>query len=222
MWGFFYYICFMALTSTQMHAEFKREIDEFATGRIEDSELDGFLNDAVEDFVDSRYHAIKQQFPYSFESNRRITNDLRTLVEWELAPGTKGMAYSDPNLTLPTDFRYDLRLKITVNGTSVEALPVDIDWLGANEDNPHVSPSATRVKYAMNDNGILIRTGGVVASSPILTYLKNPAIIQLGAVNCDLPGHTHLEIVKKAAAAYLDQMEKHNNAQALKQQELES
>lgn len=157
----------------QKQVLFDQLLDEVNTTRIDIPEFLRLINLAKNDIVDSRIDPIKNPRSQGIylQAVQRIREELRTLVKKQ-SPITE----SSDVITLPTDYKHYLLLKVEVDGIISTGKPITYDWLGANEDNPHTKPSDDRIKFIETVNGIeLYRGSGTIdANDSTLHYIKEP------------------------------------------------
>lgn len=211
------------MTTQEMHDLLDILIDEVNTGRFLDAEKDRVLNLAINDVVDDRISPLKLDKKYSIESAMRVRDELRSLIKVDTGVTVGASTYEADNLiTLPADHRYSLLLYTTIAGVKRVALPKNHDWLGGNFDNPHTKPSAERTKWIEIDDKIAVFAGGNTIASAELHYVKNPATIELGVTNPDIPVSLQEEVVRKAASILQGIMEDQAKREAGMRDELES
>jgi len=210
-----------------MHIAFKLEVDKSSALELpafEPEEIDLWLNNAIRKFVKTRYSGLnsKQQ---GFEETQKRTDDLRTLVN-HVSIGEDGsgeyansVAFPIPTSPYPPQYLFSLQETCTIDRSVGDDLVVGvtectIDEYRAKLDDPfseHILHynTAKPLRFFMNDNIELVHDGTYDITYLHLTYLKEPATVQVTAtaVDCDLPDHTHDEIVKMAANMVLESIE---------------
>jgi len=182
--------------------------------------LDAALNDAVITFV--KFVAqprLARQMGY--ESSGRSIHDIRTLVrEYESIPipNTDGISST---LSLPEDFLFYAKCRSTIKKgectKNVLCTYVDLD----DDENDKLYESSFTwnvLNVRLNDKGLVfLHNGSFIVSTSRLSYLKQPAyvhnaqdygdgtyttgggVVLTGSQDCELPDHTHVEIVRLAA-----------------------
>lgn len=222
------------MTSSEMHTHFKLELDNtssFSVPAFEPEEIDLWLNKGVSKFVKTRYSGLNTHRD-AFEQTQKRIDDLRSLVlETTLDYGVDlndGVADTNkPNSVigvLPTDYLFTLSEEVTISyndirddaGTyrtkRVGVTEATSDNYRAKMDDPYSehrlhyeNAKPLRLYYA---SGIeLITDGNYDITKYHLRYLRQPATIELNSVDCDLPEHTHDEIVKIAVSMALENIE---------------
>ena len=212
-----------------MHQNVKLELDKTSALELpafEPEEIDFWLNMAIRRFVKTRYAGLNVRST-GFEQTQKRIDDLRTLVTH----------YSDNTSTssdYPNGYKYQLPVADSgigdedywftlgeESGITADDSPVvgiiecTIDEYRARIDDPfseHIShygfPKPLRIFNG--DSVELIGDGTYVYDTYYLTYLRSPATVDnvpAGTTDCDLPEHTHDEIVKLAASMMLENVE---------------
>lgn len=209
------------MTSLQMQAYFELEIAEIDLVEKPNSEdIFYFLNQAINRFVKTRYSGINYKGD-SFEQTQKRSDDLRTLVK-EVAISTTqntGIVVRPNSYTaiLPTDYfttvSEEVRISFTgLNGnsklvrTGITECTLDTYTFKVSDPlemhNLHMD-CAWPLRLYVDGKVILVSDGSYTISYYFLTYLKLPTKISVGT-NCDLPEHTHQEIVKLAVDMFLE------------------
>lgn len=200
-----------------MHVNVKLELDKTSALELpsfEPEEIDFWLNMSIRKFVKTRYSGIniKRQ---SFEETQKRIDDLRTLVDVRIIP-TLGIGDYGASFTLPADYWFALSEEalITVGGVTsrVGIIECTLDEYRQKIDDPfseHILHYQTAKPIRIfNGNSVeLIIDTGYTASKYYLTYLKSPEEVDISGTNCDLPEHTHDELVKLAANMMLENIE---------------
>jgi len=218
------------MTIAEMHIALKLELDKTTALELpafEPEEFDLWLNLAIKKFVKTRYSGVNIKGK-SFEQTQKRIDDLRTLVEHAIIDSDD----LDPSTTYaPNSFVADLS---SISGSTYwfaleEATTIDIDGttskVGVVEstidevrrmlENPfseHILHygSAKPIRIFDGDSVELITDGNYDVTEYHLTFLKQPVEVEtddVSPVNCDLPEHTHDEIVRMAANMILENIE---------------
>ena len=206
-----------------MHNEFKLLMDKADGGGSPSfltSEIDRFLNAAIEKFVAKRAFGNNPRRT-GFEEDQKRRDDLRNIVNNEtLYPGIHISTINKPNgvfVTLPRNYRHAINEEALVRtldsiGTEkrVSVKTITHDRYNKIIEDPFNKPEKNTV-YRLdynNDRVELICGEGQVIDNYYLRYLKNPAIVsKTTGVNCDLAKHTHREIVRMAVLEALENTE---------------
>jgi hypothetical protein len=208
------------MTIAEMHLAFALGYDSVATQGypgFEVEEVDFFLNRAIERFVKTRYSGMNV-LHQSFEDTQKRIEDLRTLVtnntlsSGSIIPGTahpNSFEYTLPDGT--TDPKYYLMVSgmalidrdecgVSVAGRRVIIYQITHDEYSTYLDDPFHRPSYDRVLILFEGNKIIFITDGSYnVTGFYMSYLRYATKVDLaGVVNCDLPEHTHQEIVDLA------------------------
>lgn len=178
------------------------------------TEIDLFLNSAVEKFISKR--AFGNNFRRtSFEEDQKRRDDLRNLIQnyvySDLSPGIKPSSYS---VNLPEDYRHAISEECILEDSSkrVSIKPLSYDRYNKIVNDPFNSPSHGTV-YRMDFSG---NTFELISETTIvryfLLYISNPQEINLanseeGVNYPSLANHTHKEIVRMAVLEALENVE---------------
>jgi len=209
-----------------MHIEVKLGLDKTAALELpafEPEEIDIWLNNAIRRFVKTRYSGVNSK-NQSFEETQKRTDDLRTLIDYLERTVVSASASEYPNgyrWDLPTDgggdpidywFTLSEECNITVDTveTRVGITESTIDEYRQRIDDPF---SEHKLHYGkakplriFNNNSVeLIGTDEYSVTGYHLTYLKVPETVNISTgTDCDLPEHTHDEVVKLAVNMMLE------------------
>ena len=206
---------------TAMHTEFKLLMDKADGGSSPSflgSEVDLFLNAAIERFVSKRAFGNNPRRT-GFEEDQKRRDDLRNLITTgTVVPDTDVDVSNKPNgvfFTLPTGYRHSINEEATiiVDGVTsrVGVKPITYDRYNKIVDDPFNKPdkdTVYRLDYGAGKVELITGEGQEVTKY-YLRYLKNPAVVSSVAtiVSCDLAGHTHREIVRMAVVEALENIE---------------
>lgn len=206
-----------------MHLAFDLAVDSIATLAYpgsEPEEKDMFINRAIERFVKTRYSG-KNANEESVEETQKRIDDLRTLV---VRNSTTNSAVTQLNAsewsyTLPdgtNDPKYFLLLRSNllidrdecgnaVTDRRILTKQITHDQLEVYLDDPFHKPDYNEALLLFEGNEIFIYTNGLYDITAFnITYLKYAAKVDSAApVDCDLPEHTHQEIVDLAVRLYI-------------------
>ncbi len=214
----------------EMHEGFDMEVDKSSSlynPHFEDSDKDFWLNSAIQTFVKTRYSGLNVKGE-SFEQTQKRIDDLRTLVveaiieDNELTTGTdKPNSFIADLASLTDDYWFTLGEEVTVRftpfGSSSESdlrfgvKECTIDTYREKIDDPYSEHilhynTAKPLRLFQGDNVELITDGNYDVIQYHIRYLKAP--VEIDDFNdCDLPDHTHSEIVKIAANMALENIE---------------
>jgi len=207
-----------------MHTNVKLEYDKsnaLELPAFEDEEIDFWLNSAIRAFVKTRYSGINFK-KESFEESQKRIDDLRTLVVHSTEISYLSGMNDYPNgylFALPSGYWFALQEEATIapDSTGVRArvgvTECTIDEYRQQIDDPyseHILHYNTAKPLRLFNNAAveLISDGTYTITYYHLTYLKKPTEVSLsGSVDCDLPEHTHDEIVKMAVNSMLENVE---------------
>ena len=213
---------------SEMHTAFDLEIDKSSslyTPQFEDTEKDFWLTSAIQTFSKTRYSGLNVKGE-SFEQTQKRIDDLRTLVVEEtissLTSGDKPNSYFADLTTLANDYWFTLGEEVTINFTPFGGSSAQDYRFGITEcttdryrdkiDDPYSEHvlhynEAKPLRLFQGDDVELIGDGNYTITDYHIRYLKAPAEVNDTPTDCDLPEHTHPEIVKMAANMALENIE---------------
>lgn len=229
------------MTISEMHRAFKLELDKSSALELpsfEPEEIDFWLNSAIREFVKTRYSGTDKGA--SFEQNIKRIEDLRTLVKEEtittpnLTVGTiKPNSYvadlnaltGDKWFILGEEVRIsynDIRTPLATSYKIQGVTQCTVDTYRSHIDDPYSEfrlhyEEAKPLRLVYQDSIELVTDGNYDITHYYIRYLNKPTTVDnvsLVKVNCDLPEHTHDEIVKLAANMTLENIEQMNRYQS--------
>lgn len=208
-----------------MHIAVKLELDKSSALELpafEPEEIDFWLNNAIRKFVKTRYSGmnVKQD---GFEQTQKRTDDLRTLIDGViLTSALLPPVVQFPNseyFDIPSDYWFAIQEEatITISGSTstVGIQEATYDEYRAMIDDPfsehkiHYN-TAKPIRIFYKDQVGLVGDGNYTIDAYLLTYLKAPATVDVTdvrPVDCDLPEHTHDEIIKLTVSMMLENIE---------------
>ena len=218
------------MTISEMHQEFKVGIDKTDSLNYPDflaEETDVFLNKAIEKFISQRMYGTnpKQE---GVEATQKRFDDLLTLVSNANISTLTTSSQLKPNAvlaTLPSDYLHAIQEEAVVsyldcNNVSTSAripiYPISHDEYNKVIRDPFNKPDETGIyRMGLGGNIELISASGVTITTYFLRYVRIPAKVQYGSaypvaiadVDCDLPLHTHKEIIEMAVVDALGNIE---------------
>jgi len=209
------------MTIENMHIAVKLGLDKtdgLTYPAFETEELDFWINEAIDRFVKTRYSGMNVKGE-SFEQSQKRVDDLRTLVtEARIAGGALQTGNTDkPNSytiavgSFPADYMLFLNDEVSITfthevtgaSTTVRSFPIECtsDTYSALINDPYsehrLHLSTARPLRMFTAKGVeLITDGNYSIPYYYMKYLRNPITVAHGAsTDCDLPDHTHREIV---------------------------
>jgi hypothetical protein len=204
---------------TNMHNEFKLlmdKVDSAGSPNFLSTEIDMFLNAAIERFVAKRAFGNNPRRT-GFEEDQKRRDDLRNLITTASSFNltTEGPKPNSLLVNLPDDYRHAINEETQIvygNNISkrVGVKPITHDRYNKIVDDPFNKPNKTNIyRLDSGENTVeLIYAEGTSILNYYLRYLKNPAIVdKINSVNCDLAKHTHREIVRMAVLEALENTE---------------
>ena len=214
------------MTISEMHNGVKQELDKTSSLELpafEEEEIDYWLNQTILTFINQRYGGVNIKGTGIEETQKRI-EDLRTLVVNNDLISSASTYY--PNnycFDLPSDYYLLLTDQVDISYTSditgqagskrVGTTPTTLDRYTVMLRDPfseHIfyKDYACPLRLIQDTEMVFITDGTYTITDSRISYIKNPATVDLtGVVNCDLPNHTHQEIVKMTANKMLENIE---------------
>jgi hypothetical protein len=182
-------------------------------------EIFWWINRSIEVFIKTRWDGNNPKGE-GFEQTQKRIDDLRTLVKeptssLAISAGTvKPNSYTAP---IPADYMFTLGEEVTISYT-VGSTPItsregitetSVDKYSDDIINPfseHILHNdwARPLRLFRSTLVELITDGTYSITGYYLRYLCKPAVVALPSTSCDLPDHTHYEIVKGAVKIYLE------------------
>lgn len=215
---------------SEMHTEIKIGVDKTDSLNYPDllpEEIDVFINKNIEKFISQRAYGTnpKQE---GLESTQKRFDDLLTLISnsnisnFTTSSQTKPFGYIVP---LPSGYWHAIEEEVNVtyldcNNVSITArvpvYPVMHDQYNKIIRDPFNKPDKTGVvRMGLSGNIEIISSSGVVPTTYFLRYIRKPAVVKYGTtytpastdINCDLPEHTHKEIIQMVVVDILGNIE---------------
>jgi hypothetical protein len=205
------------MTSSEMHIRVRQAVqrmDTFLFGDLQSEEIDLTLNIAQNRFV-------KQRFA-QFEQSQKRVDDLRTILRREnISPVNVGGSALEntgiPNATrfeIPSDYlfyvhslSYLSREGLVPSWVGNEVIPHDmINKMVKSDFNDPIFHHPF-VVFQSNNEFLVIHRSTDILSEVQMVYLKEPVSIEKGEQDCELPPHTHDEIVDIAVNIIIERLE---------------
>jgi len=204
------------MTTREMHYDFKQKFNKIDSQKNKGllvPEIDWLLNEAIELFI-KRVAQPKADNGLGFEMSQRLIEDIKTLVV-----GGTWNTVTNNVITLPSNYLYFVRGRLKLskrNCKDKEAVLYIREHNDLFEESEFYNSSFEwrEVNGVYESQGIQTFTDGTFTINEAkLSYIRKPAYVHnaqdfgtgsyahpsgvtlLGAVNCDLPDHTHREIV---------------------------
>ena len=219
------------MTIQEMHTEFNLLMDKAGGAGAPSflvSEIDIFLNAAIERFVTKRAFGNNARRT-GFEEDQKRRDDLRNLIaNYQYTVPQGALPENSPNkdngvmVKLPKDYRHAISEECTIlfkNETinKIGVKPITYDRYNSIIKDPFNSPNENlvyRLDYGgsisegMITNAVeLIASDNVTITTYFLRYLKNPNVVSFSGESCNLAKHTHREIVRMAVVEALENIE---------------
>jgi len=191
-------------------------ISAFSTPDFEPYEIAGIINKMQLRFCKQRYYRLSNDKQRGFEQNQKRLADLQTLITEDtntntvLFPSSTGVPVT---VDLPGDFMLMINVSasVTCNGQTKADVPVDIfeqEFMYHLLNHPFAQPKNFTPKGVVQDYTLKIIPGKTsILNSVKISYLRYPRSVEIylpstpggdapdNLVNCELPEHTHDEIV---------------------------
>jgi hypothetical protein len=186
-----------------------QKIASHINGDLLPEEIDYYLNNSIEEYIKQQYSFIKNKSEdvksqYVSENLRTLikTQDLQNPVEYVFIPNSK-------EFTLPADYKYLISARILHDGGKIRNTlllePQGIDRYIKTVSN---QPLFREFPIFIENNKLIAIADYTNTFSDVLlylTYIINPDKVKLdlitnaynsaGSTDCNLPSHTHQEIV---------------------------
>lgn len=157
---------------------------EFLLNRTRSSRIDvrehllQAINLATDEIVQDRVGMNRKNRGYSFESNQRIKDELRTLVvpEYPITPVGQLLA-------LPADYWYDVGLRVVLDGVSYTSDSSTFNEEKPSKDNLFKRPVVSDPQHLIYGNNIKVMYGGgsVSFTKGYLDYIRKFNDVALGS-----------------------------------------
>jgi hypothetical protein len=204
------------MTTREMHYDFKKKFNKVDSQKNRNflvPEIDWFLNEAAELFV-KRVAQPKADNGLGFEMSQRLIEDIKTLVV-----GGTWTAVTNNVITLPSNYLYFVRCRVKLSKgicTGKEAVLYVREHNDLFEESQFYNSSFEwrEINGLYETQGIQAFTDGTFTIDEAkLSYIRKMAYMHnaqdfgtgsynhpsgvtlTGTVNCDLPEHTHREVV---------------------------
>lgn len=180
----------------------------------QDDELYLYLNAAVSRFIKTRVTGNNPR-QVGFQGDQKRIDDLRTLVKKESVTLTAESEISNgSNFPMPSDYYIGINCIVNITNSNktpsdywTQAKTVDLftldDYLHTGNNKPIIDNPL--ISYYDN-KGLVIYDPDDTLAGARLMYVKEPAKIS-GAQDCDLPEHTHEEVVEIAIKLAIEGIE---------------
>lgn len=203
------------MTIQDMHYDFKKKLDKIDSQQNKNlliPEIDWVLNEAQEMFV--KIVAFPKKYEYlGFEIGQRTIDDIKTLVEPKYC-----ITVVDNIATLPQDYWFYINGEVLMSKGNCIDVKGNL-FIRQHNDNFEDSPFDNSsfdwrtVNGVFDKNGIKLFSNDFTITKLCIDYLKKPSYIHnagefstgqytlpsgqtlSGFQNCELPEHTHREIV---------------------------
>lgn len=212
----------------EMHYELKKKLNKVDSQQYKNllvPEIDVALNEAQELFVKMVAQPRLKSY-LGFEKSQRNIDDIRTIVVEEL-----GWGVTNNIVTLPSDYWHYIKGSVHCTKAQCSDVPCRL-FIRRHEEDFENSPfdkssfEWRHVNGLFNENGIKLFTDNTFTINSVdlvyirkLSYIHNAedfgtggyrllsGILLSGTENCELPDHTHREIVDIAALLLMGELQ---------------
>lgn len=214
-----------------MHYDYKKKLNKVDSQQYRNlriPEIDWVLNEAQEIFI-KLVAQPRINNHLGFERNQRTIDDIRTIVQEE--DETNGITVNNNEVQLPSDYLHYISSTILMTKENCSDTKAKV-FIRQQDDKFEQSPFDNSSFEWRTVNGIIVRDiiklfddGSFTNSELYLGYIKKPSYIHnaedfsaggynlldgtnlSGFVNCELPDHTHREIVDIAVLITTGELE---------------
>jgi hypothetical protein len=206
------------MTAREMQVAFEREANfQDPIVKPTSTEIFYWINKAIDTFVKNRYTGNNPKRE-GFEQTQKRIDDIRTLVtEASINTSVGTIKPNSYTATIPSGYLFTLGEEATIsytrNGSTETArkgiLETTTDRYRDDVDNPfseHILFNYEAKPLRLYRGAIveLISDGTYTIPTYHLRYLTSPTVVALPSTSCNLPEHTHYEVVKIATKMYLE------------------
>lgn len=208
-----------------------------AYAAFEPEELDFWLNEAIDRFIKTRYSGVNSKQESFEQSQKRVEDLRSLVKEIVLTPTESPATESSGGYTisfkpnswhideddLPADYMFFLNDEVAIsfnhpvtgNSTTLRTYPIlcTSDTYSTKVNDPYsehrLHLGIARPLRMFSSKGVeLITDGQYDITDYFLKYLRKPAVVDIGTpTDCDLPEHTHREIVLLAVKILIENIE---------------
>ena len=200
----------------EMHIGVNLRVQKIDSNFMDDllpEEVDYYINDAIESYIKQQYSYLKGEI--SIET-QYISENLRTLITTKELNNPSLVDYltNAVQFEYPEEkpFYYYLTAKVKNNNVFHNTQMISDKQLRDYNTTEYNMPLFRYIPILFTQNNIIVtadrRTNLDEQTLLNLTYIRKPNRVSLeDEINCDLPEHTHKEIVKIAANDILNDIQ---------------
>lgn len=209
------------MTIEEMHASILLKVDRvgsYSTANLIPGEIDDFINDAVDDYIDQQRQAIRS-YRYS-ERGMEAQENLRTLINRASSTNISSTSILGEEgwevaLSEFSDFDYFISGTVTTDGDSEVLRHVSSSYLTDFVRGKTLNFFGRGIPISVESSnivGFIPRDRTSVPSQVDINYLSYPPNVKLDPddalnnVDLELPDHTHRDIVEIAAQKILQSL----------------
>jgi len=181
-------------------------ITSFSAPGYQTAEILVFLNNAQDDFIKDRMFGQNFQ-PPAFEDNQRRVADLRTIVTNLALTYVSNDSHGARQYTLPANFMFAIKAFATCTRSTYPLVLAsegfECNFIKSEDVSKFINTTTNKthfIKPYLSISGTyakLIIDRFTTNTALLLNYIKTPMALASSG-SCDLPAHTHQEIIDMA------------------------
>lgn len=214
------------MNALEMHQKIALKLQKFNSFAFDDfrpEEIDIFLNSAQEVFVKQRSSKHSDPKQIGFAGDQKRLNDIRQLITPYEQDCTRPDVSGQYFFSLPQDFYLELTttvralfdMQVAKGDSRLRVIPVRVienDRYDEDQQNPYRKPTVASLPGQMIGDLLQVNFDERYILIGIrMTYIRMPKKIELAlnssSTDCELPQHTHSEIVDLAVSQILEVIE---------------
>lgn len=195
------------MTTLQLHIGVNLGVQKIASNindSLQPQEIDYFLNESVDDYIRQQYSKLKSkerdiEYEYVAENLRTLmtTAEIDTFTAVDHLPNSIACE-------LPADYLYYIYSRSKLTDTWKNNVRLSQNAIVKVVETQTNSPQFREFPVLLENNKIIVMSDSLIdigtdLTKVVLNYIKKPATIDLNPggtpTDCDLPDHTHKEIV---------------------------
>lgn len=201
------------MTTQEMHNAVRlgvQTFDSYTHDLVLPEEIDVILNQMQDKFIKQRYYFLSNTKGVGFEGSKKRLHDLQSIVK------SSYISTDDDVILVPADCLYLVSIQedieylgIQLNNVKVELVEHErlLDLL----NNPFRTTNHKNILATLQGQELTLHTKNkFILIGCKFTYIKIPRKIDISSPNtttCELPEHTHNEIVDMAVQDILEKLE---------------
>lgn len=219
------------MTITEAHIEFKIRYDKTDSLNYPNflpEEIDVFLNNAIEKFIEQRAYGTNAK-RLGLEETQKRDDDLRNIIKNSAITPNAATSNNKPHgrfISLPTDYRHAIQEEATVNyidctgataSKRVEVIPTTHDRYNRTIKDPFNKPYEDQIIRLIFQGDVfeLVSDATTQVTTYHLRYVATPTKVRYGTtystpttdIQFTLAEHCHREIISMAVEMALENVE---------------